>query len=117
MQLHLTVEEIEILKRLGEDEKRLRCDALPSLPQVSVMPGLQERWQVCRELAERGLSRNLQLGFDELEELADALAQRTRQLRRDIKGVTDPVARNELERELFVLDHFLEKVTEACAMV
>ena len=117
MQLHLTVEEIEILKRLVEDEKRLRCDALPSLPQVSVMPGLQERWQVCRDLAERGLSRNLPLGFDELEELSDALARRTEKLRGDIKCATDPVVKNELKRELFVLEHFLDKVTEACAMV
>ncbi|HVO63835.1 MAG TPA: hypothetical protein VMT53_23125 [Terriglobales bacterium] len=117
MQLHLTVEEIEVLRRLVEDEKRLRCDAVPLLPEVSVKPGLEDSWQVGRDLVGRGLSRNLQLGCDELEDLADALVRREKQLTRDIKCLTDPVAKNELERELFVLDHFLEKVTEACAMV
>ena len=117
MQLHLTGEEIEILRRLVEDDNRLHCDALPSLPRVSVKPGLQETGKVGRDLADRGLSRNLPLDFDALQELADALARRTTELRGDIKCVTEPVAKNELERELFVLEHFLDKVTEACAMV
>lgn len=35
MQLHLTMEEFELLKRLAEDEGRLSCDAMPSLPKIS----------------------------------------------------------------------------------
>lgn len=44
MQLHLTIGEFEILKSLAEDEKRLCCDAVPSLQQVSDQMCLQDRW-------------------------------------------------------------------------
>jgi hypothetical protein len=117
MQLHLTIAEFEILKALVEDEKRLCCDAVPSLPRVPVEPSLPDEWEVGRELAGRGLSRNLRLGFDELGDLAESLTRRKKQLMKEIECLAEPTAKGELERELFVLEHLLEKVTEACAMV
>jgi hypothetical protein len=62
-------------------------------------------------------SRNLQLGFDELEYLADSLNWRRKRLMSQIGCLAESAAKNDLERQLFVLEHFLEKVTEACAMV
>ena len=117
MQLRLTIEELEILKNLVEDEKRLCRDAVPSLPQVSTKSALQDRWSVGRDLAVKGLARNLQLGFDELEDLADSLARHKKQLTTKIQCLTEPATRRGLERELVLLKHFLDKVTEACAML
>ena len=117
MQLHLTIEEFEILKSLVEDEKRLCCDAVASLPQLSAQPSLEDKWDVGCDFADKGLSRNLQLGFDELEHLADSLAWRKRQLTEKICSLAEPAAKNNLERQLSVLERFLERVTEACAML
>jgi len=117
MQLHLTMEEFELLKRLAEDEDRLSCDAMSSLPKISGQLRVQDELGIGRDLVSKGLSRNLQLGFDELEDLADSLNWRRRQLKSGIRCLADPAANNDVERQLFVLEHFLEKVTEACAMV
>ena len=117
MQLHLTMDEFELLKRLAQDESRLSCDAMPRLPQISSQLRVQDELGIGRDLVGKGLSRNLQLGFDELEDLADSLNWRRKQLINEIGCLTEPAAKNDLERQLFVLEHFLEKVTEACAMV
>jgi hypothetical protein len=117
MQLHLTMDEFELMKRLTEDEGRLSCDATPSLPQISGQLRVRDELEIGRNLVGKGLSRNLQLGFDELEDLADFRKWRRRQLMSEIRCLTEPAAKNDLERQLFVLEHFIEKVTEACAMV
>ena len=116
MQLHMTIEECEILKKVMEDEKRSCCDALPSLPEVSATHGLQDRYGVGRDLSGR-VSRNLQLGFDELEDLAASLVSRKKQLMKEITCLAEPEAKDTFEHQLLVLEHLLEKVTEACAMV
>jgi hypothetical protein len=74
-------------------------------------------WKIGRDLLDKGLSRNLHLGFDELEDLADSLNRRKRQIMREISCLAEPAARSRLEHQLFILEHFLERVTEACAMV
>lgn len=117
MQLHLTMDEFELLKRLGEDEGRLSCDAMPSLPQISGQVRVRDELEIGRDLVGKGLSRNLELGFYELEGLADSLNWRRRQLMSEIRCLAEPAAKKDLERQLFVLEHFLDKVTEACAMV
>ena len=117
MQLYLTMDEFELMKRLAEDERRLSFDTMPSLPKISGHLRVQDELKIGRDLVGKGLSRNLQLDFDELEDLADFLKWRKKQLMSEIGCLTEPAAKNDLERQLFVLEHFLEKVTEACAMV
>jgi len=117
MQLHLTMDEFELMKRLAEDEARLCCDATPPIAQISGQLRLRHEVEIGRDLVGKGLSRNLELGFDELEGLADSLKWRSRQLMNKIRCLPEPAAKKDLERQLFVLEHFLEKVTEACAMV
>ena len=118
MQLHLTKDEFELLKQLVEDENRLSCGAMPSIRQISVRPSLQNHLHLGCDVSEKGLSRNLQLGFDELEDLTDLLNSRKKQLMREIKlSWQNPTERRGLELQLSVLEHLLEKVTEACAMV
>jgi len=117
MQLHLNMDEFELMKRLAEDESRLSCDAMPPLPQISGQLRVQDELGIGRDLVGKGLSRNLELGFDELEGLADSLKWRRRQLMSEIRCLAEPAAKKDLERQLFVLEYFLDKVTEACAMV
>lgn len=117
MQLHLTMDEFKLMKRLTEDEGRLSCDAMPSLPQISGQLRVQDELEIDRDLMGKGLSRNLQLDFEELERLADSLKWRKRQIMREIRCSAESTARSRLEHQLFILEHFLEKVTEACAMV
>ncbi len=74
-------------------------------------------WKLVGDLLGLRLSRNLQLGFDELEDLADSINWRKRRIVRAISCLAEPTARGRLEHQLFILEHFLERVTEACAMV
>lgn len=117
MQLHLTMDEFELMKRLADDEASLCCDAMLPLPRISGQLRVQDELGIGRDLVGKGLSRNLQLGFDELEDLADSLNWRRKQLMSQIGCLAESAAKNDLERQLFVLEHFLERVTEACAMV
>jgi hypothetical protein len=115
MQVHLTLDEFNLLRQMAEDEKRLSCGASPSLPRGTTAC-VPEQWGVGHELLKE-FSRNLQLGFDELEDLADSLRSRKTKLIGEIACQTDPVAKSSLERQRLVVEHFLDKVTEACAMV
>ncbi|HXY48280.1 MAG TPA: hypothetical protein VEI01_02435 [Terriglobales bacterium] len=113
MQVHLTIEEFELLRQILRDQTRVSQSEAPSCPQAVSDAGVRDKLRIGCDLVGRGLSRNLQLGFDELEDLADCLHWRQRQLVAEISCSADP----KLERESVILEHILEKVTEACAMV
>jgi hypothetical protein len=117
MQLHLTIEELELLRWLVNDEYRLSCDARIQSAQLSPQPFLQDGLEIGRDLVGKGLTRNLQLGFDELEDLVDLLTRRKNQLTQEMSRMAEPTERSVLEQDLSILNHLLEKVTEACAMV
>jgi len=116
MQLHLTTEECELLKQLMDHEMLFLCGAVPVLRQFLAKPLLQDQLKIGGDLLGRGLSRNLQLDFEELEDLAHSLDCRKKELMKGIKSVSDE-ARASMERQLFTLEHLLEKVTEACVMI
>jgi hypothetical protein len=116
MQLSLTSEELELLRWILQEDTRLSRSEALSL-QIAVGNCLRDKLLVGRDLLRRTLSRNLQLGYDELEDLADSLRQRNKELTVEICGSQDPQSRSELERRAVVLQHLLEKVVEACAMV
>jgi len=117
MQLHLTIDELELVKRLTEDRDRLSCDAQAPIAQLSGQLHLQDELKIGRDLVGKGLSRNLELGFDGLEDLVDLLTRRKNQLTKEISQITDRSARSVLEHRLSILNHLFEKVTEACAMI
>ena len=117
MQLHLTIDEFELVKRLTEDQGRLSRDAQAPIAQLSAQLHLQDELKIGRDLVGKGLSRNLELGFDGLEDLVDLLIWRKNQLTKEISQITDRIARSVLEQRLLILNHLLEKVTEACAMI
>lgn len=117
MQLHLTIDELELVKRPTEDRGRLSCDAQAPIAQLSGQLHLQDKLKIGRDLVGKGLSRNLELGFDGLDDLVDLLTWRKNQLTKEISQITDRIARSVLEHRLSILNHFFEKVTEACAMI
>ena len=86
MQIHLTIDEFKILRALAEEGE---CAGLE-------------------------ISRNLELGFDEFEDLAAALRRRRDQLQAQIKASPESAF---LETERSLVEHLLDKVTEACAMI
>jgi hypothetical protein len=116
MQLCLTREELELLTHILREDERLSCGEASSL-QIAVGNCLHDELLVGRDLLCRTLSRNLQLSYDELEDLADSLRRHNKELTVEICGSQDPQSRSELERRAGVLQHLLEKVVEACAMV
>ena len=117
MQLHLTVEGVELLKRLADDKNRFSCHAMTYFAQLSAQPSLQGELDIGRELVGKGLTRNLQLGFDELEDLVDLLTWRKNLLTKEISEMAENTARSVLEQQLSILTHLLERVTEACEMI
>ena len=89
----------------------------PVSQQVTSDTCLRDRLRVGRDSLRRTPSRNPQLGFDELEDLADSLRWHKRKLTTEICRSKDAKSKYDLERKAVVLEHLLEKVTEACAMV
>ena len=63
MQLCLTMEEFELLKRLAEDEGRLSCDAMPSLPKISGESRLRHELEIGRDLVGIISDRSLCCGW------------------------------------------------------
>jgi hypothetical protein len=57
MQLHLTMDEFELMKRLDDDEASLCCDAMPPLPQISGQLRVQDELGIGRDLVDKGLSQ------------------------------------------------------------
>lgn len=117
MQLCLTPEELELLRRILLDDDRLSRSELPSSLHIAVDNCLRDKLLVGRDLLRGTLSRNLQLAYDELEDLADFLRRHKKELTIEICESQDPKWKSDLERRAVVLEHLLEKVTEACAMV
>jgi hypothetical protein len=116
MQLSLTREELELLRWILREDERLSRSEASSL-QIAVGNCLRDKLLVGSDLLHGTLSRNLQLDYDELEDLADSLRWHNKELTVEICGSRDPQSRSELERKAVVLQHLLEKVVEACAMV
>ena len=61
MQLHLKIDELELVKRLTEDRDRLSCDTQAPIAQLSGQLHLQDELKIGRDLVGKGLSRNLEL--------------------------------------------------------
>lgn len=116
MQLFLSIDELEFLKHVIDGQNRLSCDATPPLVRTPGQFCLRDQLEIGRDLSNKRLTRNLELGFDELEDLADSLQWCKKRLVNEI-SLVGPAVSSDLERQRFILEHLLEEVTEACAMV
>jgi hypothetical protein len=116
MQLCLTAEELELLTHILREDERLSRSEASSL-QTAVENCLRDKLLVGRDLLRGTRSRNLQLGYDELEDLADSLRCYDKELTVEICESKDPQSKSDFECRAVVLQHLLEKVAEACAML
>jgi len=115
VQLFLSTDELEFLRHVIDEENRLSCDATLPL-RIPGQFSLRDQLEIGCDRSDKKLTRNLELGCDELEDLADSLQWCKKQLVNEISLAGSAVS-SHLERQRFVLEHLLEKVTEACAMV
>jgi hypothetical protein len=99
MQLQFTPDELKVLAEILEIQNSVGNDR-----------GAVKRYN----LLDRVIVHDMRFTFDELEDLLDILADYERGLRQQSVQTTEKVAETELLR---LLQHLMEKVTEACAMV
>jgi len=116
MQLCLTLEELELLTSILREDDRLSREA-PSGLQIAADNCLRDKLLIGGDALRRSLSRNLQLDYDELQELADSLNRHKKTLTTQICTSPDQKSKPVLERSRVVLQQLLEKVTEACAVL
>jgi len=117
MQLCLTLEELELLiSILREDDWMSRSEA-PSSLHIAADNCLRDKLLIGGDVLRRSLSRNLQLDYDELQDLADSLNRHKETLTTQICTSQDPKLKSDLEHSKVVLEQLLEKVTEACAVL
>jgi len=117
MQLCLTRDELELLKRIFQEDDRFSRTDLTSSLQIAADTLLRDKLLIAQDLLRGSLSSNLQLGYDELEDLADSLRQRKKDLNAEICRSQEGKSKYDLECKALISEHLLEKVTEACAMV
>ena len=73
--------------------------------------------KIARPLADKILAHDLHLASDELEDLEMLLRSHATQLRSVTESTTAPSVREQLKHEEELVEHIIDKVTEACAMV
>ena len=95
MQLHLETDELDLLANLLMQRSNLQND----------------------ELLEMILARDLRFDSDELEAVADLLADEKRNLKDQISREQDGFRKSKLLATMAVLEKLQERVNEACVMI
>ena len=117
MQLRLTTEEFELLAQIQREENRVSCSETPTLWHAASEVCLRDKLLIGGDLSGKRISGKLPLAFDELQDLADSLDWHKKKLMADLAFSEDAASKSTLEGNLAVLEHLLERVNEACAMV
>jgi len=111
MQLHLGTDELDLIANIlleHQGHATSEGESSPSLPR-----GSQE---TCEDLLEKVLARNTELDAEELQQLADILADQRGVLKQRICVEPYAPTKSELLKTLAKLERVLEKVDEACVM-
>lgn len=114
MQLFLTTDELKLLVDIVEHcdrELRERIDSHPE--QVNE---LNQKRDCCAKLLDRIVARDFAFGYDELEDMVEMLTVCRATFRAEIANLRRSELCGVLEKRQQLLDHMLDKVTEACAM-
>ncbi len=117
MQLWFTVDEYELLANLLMQRDRELREELARTDAREFKAGLQEELRMLNGLENRILRRDLQLGADELDFLAEVLNHCYRELVREIARTDRREFKNFLQRRAELLGRVRDRVVEACAMV
>ena len=73
-------------------------------------------FEMCEELLDRIVARNMEFDADELQQLADILAEYQHGLQDAVVHETKPGVKAKLQTKLEKLAHVVERVEEACVM-
>ena len=112
MQLHLEIDEINLLanillERICEMSTQEFTGSGGQLPtQLRHGPGRLDN------LLDKVLARDLRLNFDELEQVDQLLSARRRRLTKQIAWTDNYTGRPELQRQLKLMDHIIDRVTQ-----
>ncbi len=114
MQLFLTIDELKLLVDIVEHCDRELREQINNQPEQS--GALNRKRECCARLLDRIVARDFGFGFDELEDMVEMLTVCRGTFRAEIANMTQPDVRATLQRRQQILEHMLDKVTEACAM-
>ena len=112
MQLRLETDELDLIANVLL-ERESRQTATASGP-PDTRAGAD--FKMCEELLDHVMARDLKLDSDELQQLADILADYQHTLRDAITQESQPAVKAKLQKKLDTLAHALERVEEACVM-
>ncbi len=73
-------------------------------------------FEMCEELLDRIVARDMEFDSDELQQLADILAEYQHRLQDAVVHETKPAAKAKLQTKMEKLAHVVERVDEACVM-
>jgi hypothetical protein len=117
MQLHLNADELNLLAdTLLERVGAMSAQRL-SAASVQANTDMRQDPRCYDDLLDKIMVRDLQLDSDELEQVADLLARQKRDLNCEIARLQDSALRLNLQSKLGLVEHILERVEEACAML
>ena len=115
MQLHFSAEELSLLANILLKESRILQSGMEG--QAEVDPATRRKARLYAEMVDRVLARDLQLGFDELQELADLLSREKMALQGEIDRSQDPAQKADWQNKMKLLERVLERVNEASVML
>jgi len=116
MQLHFTSTEFQSLANLLLEASCTRQTEVNATADVQAKSSLKRRLQVTEDLVAKILAKELQLDFDELDELMEILRAKKRDLGADIERTEDSDSRRDLEGKRVLVEALLERVSETSAM-
>lgn len=117
MQLYFSADEYELLANLLMQRDRELREELARTDAREFKGGLRQELQVLGGLENKILGKDLQLGADELDFLAEVMNHCYRELVREIARTDRRDFRNLLQRRAELLGRVRDRVVEACAMV
>ena len=115
MQLHLETDELNLvanilLERIGKAAHGAPSEDDQPDPRTRLSPRFFEN------LVDKILARDLRLDSEELEEVSDLLRAERRKVAEQGARQENAVLKAQSQQRLRLVDHVLERVTEACVM-
>jgi hypothetical protein len=112
MQLQLQSGELDVIANILLERESLSAASASESPDLRAGTDLK----MCEELLEKILARNTELDSDEMQRLADILADYEHMLKQALSRETQPERKGILQTKLDRLEPVVERVEEVCVM-
>jgi hypothetical protein len=112
MQLELHSSELDVIANILLERESLYA------AEASADPGARcgTELKICEELLEKILARNTELDSDEMQQLADILADYEHMLKQSLARESQPEKKGIVQTKLDRLEPVLERIEEVCVM-